>query len=394
MYKQRFIEIYGHLPQAVYAAPGRVELCGNHTDHQGGRVLAAAIDRAVRIYARKTGGSRVTVQSEGFEPCVAELDELAVKSEERNTSAALVRGVLAGLCNMGISPVGAELYVASDVPIGSGLSSSAAFSVAMAKCLSDLSGRELTKEQLAQLALYAENRYFMKPCGGLDQYASALGGAVRLDFSSPDMPKAKKLSLEWLEATHALCIVKVGADHCDLTDEYADIVSELRQICGVFGRERLSDVSCDEAMNRLPELRSVCGDRAVLRALHVFSENRRVDDAERAIREHSAADLAKALGESGHSSATLLQNIVPCGEKREQSAALAIALAGLALSDIAADGASAVRIHGGGFGGTVLCLVPKGAVNELIKTMEPVFGRGCVLTVRVDESGVRKEVLK
>lgn len=127
MYKQRFIEIYGHLPQAVYAAPGRVELCGNHTDHQGGRVLAAAIDRAVRIYARKTGGSRVTVHSEGFEPCVAELDELAVKSEERNTSAALVRGVLAGLCNMGISPVGAELYVTSDVPIGSGLSSSAAF---------------------------------------------------------------------------------------------------------------------------------------------------------------------------------------------------------------------------------------------------------------------------
>lgn len=386
MSKQRYFELYGKYPSAVYASPGRVELCGNHTDHQGGKVLAAAIDRAVRIYADGNASDTILVHSDGFPPCAVNRKDLSVHIEEKNTTAALIRGICAGLQRRGTAPVGAELLVTSDVPVGSGLSSSAAFSVAMAKCLSDLAGASLTKEELAQLAQFAENRYFFKPCGGLDQYASALGGAVSLDFSVPEAPKAETLSLDFLDETYALCIVQVGADHTDLTEEYADIVAELKDVAAFFGRERLIEVEEAQINGAVLPLRRRCGDRAVLRALHVFAENRRVDAARAAIQKQDAAAFAEALRASGHSSRVLLQNIVPSGAKREQSAALALALAERELS-----GTGAARIHGGGFGGTILCLVPKEIFPIFQQTMESVFGPDSVLLVRADALGVRKE---
>lgn len=386
MSKQRYFELYGKYPSAVYASPGRVELCGNHTDHQGGRVLAAAIDRAVRIYAGRTDANEIFVHSEGFSPCAVRLTELTPKQTERNTTTALIRGICAGLQAMGITPVGAELLVTSDVPVGSGLSSSAAFSVAIAKCLSDLAGAALAKEELAKLAQFAENRYFQKPCGGLDQYASALGGAVYLDFSAFGAPKAEALSLEFLGKTHTLCIVQVGAGHADLTEEYAEIVSELKDVAAFFGKERLIEVGEDRLNEAIPSLRRQYGDRAVLRAMHIFAENRRVDAAKEAIQNQDVAALKATLRDSGRSSSILLQNIVPSGAKREQSAALALAMAERILS-----GKGAVRIHGGGFGGTILCLVPKESLSAFQQRMESAFGSDSVLSVSVDASGVRKE---
>ena len=259
----------------TFSAPGRVELGGNHTDHQHGCVLAAAIDRTARARVRPTGEGVVRVFSRGYAPVELAPDDLPPRQEERNTTAALVRGVAAGFLRRGYGVRGFDAYVVSDVLPGSGLSSSAAFEVLIGTVINVMSGGALSPAEIARIGQYAENEYFGKPSGLMDQTASAVGGIVAIDFADPGAPVITPVEFDFAGCGYALCIIDSGADHAELTEEYAAITNELKAVCRVFGKEHLREVDEREFYARIAEVRRAAGDRAALRAAHVFNENKR-----------------------------------------------------------------------------------------------------------------------
>jgi len=370
----------------VFSAPGRTEISGNHTDHQCGCVLAAAVNLETVADVRLNGTNNIWVQSEGYPTIKVNLDDLSVHEEEKNTTAALIRGVASSFVQRGAKLKGFDAVVNSTVLPGSGLSSSAAFEVLFGTILNELFfDKKLTAVEIAQIGQYAENVYFGKPCGLMDQMASSVGGLVYIDFENPENPVIEKINFDLAKAGYALCIIDSGADHADLTDEYAAIPYELEEVCDFFGKEVLRQIPEEDFLAALPNLRNHVSDRAILRAIHVYQENKRVKVQAAALRNEDLYAFFHLVRQSGHSSWMYLQNIYPSGSIMKQEVALA-----LALCDTLLQGKGAYRVHGGGFAGTVQAFVPFDLLPKFKEGIENVLGEGkChVLNIRND-GGIR-----
>ena len=380
--EQEFSRIFGRAPQAVFSAPGRTELSGNHTDHQHGCVLAAAVNLETTACVARNGMDVIRVASAGYAPVEIDLRDLDAREDEKNTTAALIRGVAAEFARRGAALQGFDALVRSTVLPGSGLSSSAAFEVLIGTILNELFfDKALTAVEIAQIGQYAENVYFGKPCGLMDQTASSVGGMVFIDFKDPAEPVVEKLEFDFASAGHALCIIDSGADHADLTGEYAAIPNEMCAAARVFGKDVLRDVPEDEFYERLPDVRTQCGDRAALRAIHFFEENRRVQAQAAALRTGDFSEFLRLVNESGRSSWMHLQNITPLAAAAHQEMAVTLALCEKLLR-----GRGACRVHGGGFAGTAQAFVPADLLAEFKTGVEAVLGAGSchVLSIRPD----------
>lgn len=379
-----FRAAFNEAPEGFFSAPGRTELGGNHTDHQHGRVLAAAVslDAACAIKKRRDG--RIIVASEGFKPLEIRAGDIEPRADEKGTTAALVRGVAAELGLQGSE--GAELYISSQVPVGSGLSSSAAFEVLLATALDGVyHGGSMGSIERAKLAQRVENRYFGKPCGLMDQTASAVGGVLAIDFADPDNPAVERIDFDLASVGYSLCLVDSGADHADLTSEYAAITEELYDVCALFDRRVLRELPEEEFLASLPEVRRRCGDRAALRALHVYGENRRVPLQADALRRGDFAAFLKLLEKSGRSSAEYLQNISPLGAVAQQELMLTLAVCERAL-----EGEGAYRVHGGGFGGAAQVFLPTANCELFARRIEALLGANrCRFLSLRSEGGIR-----
>ena len=355
--------------EQYFSAPGRVELGGNHTDHQHGCVLAAAVDLEMRAAVTPNHDGVIRVFSQGFAPIEVALGDWTPRPEERNTTAALVRGMAAQFIRRGAALTGLDMRVTSQVPVGSGLSSSAAFEVLLGRVFSGLCcGGSVSPEDIARMGQTAERDYFGKPCGLMDQMASSVGGLVYMDFADPAHPATERIDCDLGASGYGLFIVDSGADHADLTADYAAIPAELEQVCRVFGAEVLRQVDETEFYRRLPAVRAAAGDRAVLRAIHVFDENRRAAAEAEALRKGDFPAFLALVNASGASSWQYLQNVTS-GDPRQQALAVTLAVCRRALG-----GQGAVRVHGGGFAGTALAFVPDDRREMFRRTVEQTLG--------------------
>lgn len=370
----------------IFSGPGRTEISGNHTDHQHGCVLAGAVDLETTAEVTLNGTDLIRVFSDGFPPVEVDLTDLYPRREEYNTTSALVRGVAAAFHQRGAKLLGIDAVVHSTVLPGSGLSSSAAFEVLFGTIFNELFfDKKLSAVEIAQIGQYAENVYFGKPSGLMDQMASSVGGMVFIDFADPAAPYVEKLDFDFAKAGHALCIIDSGADHADLTDEYAAVTRELKEICSHFGKEVLGEIPESEFVQNIPALRGKVPDRALLRAIHFYHENSRVKKQAEALKNHDFDRFLKLVGESGRSSWMYLQNITPTGAVEHQDVAVA-----LAMCDLFLQGKGAFRVHGGGFAGTVQAFVPLELLEQFKSNIEAVLGEGkChILSIR-SQGGVR-----
>ena len=375
-----------HAEAGLYSAPGRTEIGGNHTDHQHGRVLAGSVNIDMIAAAAPNDKNQLRVQSEGYNLCVIDLNDLEARKEEENTTAALLRGECAAFTQRGAKLAGLDVYVSSNVPKGSGVSSSAAFEVLIGVILNDCFMTEkVSPIAIAQIGQWAENVYFGKPCGLMDQMASSVGNIITIDFASPAKPVVEPVAVDFSKAGLALCILDSGADHADLTDEYAAIPAECRAVAAVCGGEVLRDVPFETFLAKLPECRRQCGDRAVLRAFHVYADNDRVAKQVAALHDGDFGTFLSLVNESGCSSWEYLQNVIPAGYKEHQEVGVTIAAAKHLLGD-----KGAVRVHGGGFAGTVQAFVPVEMLDEFKAGMEAILGEGrChVLSIRPEGGAV------
>ena len=375
-----------HAEAGLYSAPGRTEIGGNHTDHQHGRVLAGSVNIDMIAAAAPNDKNQLRVQSEGYDLCVIDLNDLEARKEEENTTASLLRGECAAFTQRGAKLAGLDVYISSNVPKGSGVSSSAAFEVLIGVILNDCFMTEkVSPIATAQIGQWAENVYFGKPCGLMDQMASSVGNIITIDFASPAKPVVEPVAVDFSKAGLALCILDSGADHADLTDEYAAIPAECRAVAAVCGGEVLRDVPFEAFLAKLPECRRQCGDRAVLRAFHVYADNDRVAKQVAALHDGDFGTFLSLVNESGCSSWEYLQNVIPAGYKEHQEVGVTIAAAKHLLGD-----KGAVRVHGGGFAGTVQAFVPVEMLDEFKAGMEAILGEGrChVLSIRPEGGAV------
>ena len=375
-----------HTEAGLYSAPGRTEIGGNHTDHQHGRVLAGSVNIDMIAAAGPNSLNQLRVQSEGYDLCVIDLADLTARKEEENTSAAILRGECAAFVQRGAALSGLDVYISSNVPKGSGVSSSAAFEVLIGVILNDLFMTEkVSPIAIAQIGQWAENVYFGKPCGLMDQMASSVGNIITIDFADPAHPDVEPVAVDFSKAGLALCILDSGADHADLTDEYAAIPTDCRAVAAVCGGEVLRDVPFETFISKIPECRKACGDRAVLRAFHIYADNDRVAKQVAALRSGDFDTFLALVNESGNSSWEYLQNVIPAGYKEHQEVGVTIAAAKHLLGDC-----GAVRVHGGGFAGTAQAFVPLDMLDEFKAGMEAILGEGhChVLSIRPEGGAV------
>ena len=380
-----FRNAFGCEPERYFSAPGRTEIGGNHTDHQRGRVLAGAVNLDTVAAVKVNGTSVIRVLSQGYPLCQVDLHSLEPVEEEKNSTAALIRGVAARFFQLGCQVEGFDAYCQSTVLPGSGLSSSAAFEVLMGTIVNAIffDGR-ISQPEIAMIGQYAENVYFGKPCGLMDQTASAVGGMVTIDFAQKDHPVIEPLDFDFASCGHALCIIDSGADHADLTDEYAAVTLEYRALCDYFGKEVLTQVPEEDFYAAIPALRQKCGDRAVMRGIHQYAENKRVQQQVQALRSGDFESFLSLVKESGYSSYMYLQNVIPAGYVQHQDMAVALGLCQHYLQ-----GRGAFRVHGGGFAGTVQAFVPFDLLDAFKAGIESALGEGAchVLSIR-QEGGV------
>ena len=356
----------------LFSGPGRTEIGGNHTDHQHGRVLCGSVDMDMLACAAPNGKNVIRIQSEGYPALEVELEELAVRPGEANTSAALVRGVAARVRELGYSLTGFDACVTSTVLSGSGLSSSAAYEVLVGNILNRFScGGALDAVTIAKIGQYAENVYFGKPCGLMDQMGSSVGGAVAIDFADPANPVVEKAEYDFSQSGHALCIVDTCSSHGDLTGDYADITFEMGAVAAYFGKTVLRDVPEADFRAAIPSLRVGCGDRAVLRSMHFYDDDRRAAAEAQALKEGNFQRFLDLVNESGRSSELRLQNTWSTSNPRQQAIPVVLAVgAGLL------EGTGAIRVHGGGFAGTVQAFVPNDKLESFKAGMEALLGPG------------------
>ena len=378
--KVNFEKEFGHKARYIFSAPGRTELGGNHTDHQHGKVLAAAVNREALAAVAPNGTATVNLLSEGFPTCHIDLTDLSVHPEEMGKTASLIRGVAAKFQEFGLP--GFDAYVTSNVLSGSGLSSSAAFEVLIGVIFNHLCKAGKTAVEIAQIGQFAENVYFGKPCGLMDQTASSVGNIIGIDFADPTAPVVTPIPFDFGSCGYRLCIIDSGASHADLTDEYAAITSELKAVCQVFGKEHLRDVAEEAFYENIATVRAAAGDRAVLRAIHIFEENKRVEKQTAALLASNFEAFLKLVTESGHSSWLYLQNVIPAGRTAQQEVAYALAVARQLLGD-----RGACRVHGGGFAGTIQAFVPCDMAEAFRAGMEKALGAGSCHMMSIRKEG-------
>ena len=375
-----FSAAFGGEPTRYFSAPGRTEIGGNHTDHQRGRVLAAAVNLDTIAAVRPNGTDMIRIQSKGYPRCEISVKELTPKEEEINSTPALIRGVAARFAQLGCEVKGFDAYCESTVLPGSGLSSSAAYEVLIGTIINHLFfDAKVTQAEVAQIGQYAENVFFGKPCGLMDQTASAVGNLVTIDFFDKDHPVIEPVDFDFASCGHALCIIDSGADHANLTDEYAAVPGEIKAVAACLGKEVLTQLDEAEFYAKIPELRKQCGDRAVMRGIHFYQENARVPQQVAALREGNFDKFLMLVKQSGYSSYMYLQNVIPAGYKAHQDVAVALGLAEHYLQ-----GRGAYRVHGGGFAGTIQAFVPFDILDSFVAGMDAALGQGAchVLSIR------------
>ena len=357
---------------AIYSAPGRTEIGGNHTDHQRGKVLTGSVDLDALACAAPNGSGSVRIFSEGYGLTEIDITDLAPVKEEENTTKAIIRGTLAAIADKGYEVRGFDAYVISDVPGGSGLSSSACFEVLIGVTVNGLfCGNAIPLAEIAKIGQYAENVYFGKPSGLLDQMGCALGGIVAIDFQDKAQAQYHSVDFDFASAGYALCIIDTGADHADLTGDYAAVPAEMKSVANAFGKEVLCEVDEDEFYRSVPQLRKKLGDRAVMRAIHYYTDCRRVEQQVEALERRDFDFFLRMVSSSGHSSYMYLQNVDTYRDPAHQPVALALAMAGYYLKN-----RGARRVHGGGFAGTIQAFVPLDMVDEFKAGMDSVLGEG------------------
>ncbi len=379
-----FISLYGDTEAQLLSVPGRSEISGNHTDHNHGCVLAGTINRDVIAIAAKNKDGVIRIYSEGYErEEIILCDCFDPKNFERYTSASLIAGTVGGFKLRGYEVGGFDIAITSDVLKGSGISSSAAFEVMIGNALNHLYNEGvIPNTEIAKLAQYAENAYFGKPCGLMDQMACAVGGFVYIDFADSENPEVTPIDFSLDEEGYALCIVNTGGNHADLNEDYASVPREMKAVARELQREVLCGACEDELIANIHSLRERVGDRAVLRALHFMRENKRVKKAKNALIDKNLEAFFEAINESGNSSFKYLQNVYTTENVSEQGLSLALALAEGYLS-----GNGASRVHGGGFAGTVQIFVRKEQIDGLVKLMDSVFGKGAAMMFNVRPVG-------
>ncbi len=378
-----FQTYFGGMPTRYFSAPGRTEIGGNHTDHQRGQVLAAAIDLDIRAAVRENGTHIIRIQSQGYPRNEVDLTCLEPQQAEINGTQSLIRGVAARFVQLGCPVKGFDAYIESTVLPGSGLSSSAAFEVLIGTILNGLFfDNKATQPEIAKIGQYAENVFFGKPCGLMDQMASAVGNLVHIDFYDPEHPVIRPLDVDFAAFGHALCILDTRASHADLTEEYAAIPGEIQAVCGQFGKEVLTQIHEADFYERLPQLRQSCGDRAVLRCIHFYGENARVSRQVQALEAGDFDTFLALIKESGYSSYMYLQNVIPAGYKAHQDVGLTLALCEKLLA-----GRGACRVHGGGFAGTVQAFVPMDLLESFRAGIDAVLGAGACHVLHIRPQG-------
>ena len=375
-----FESTYGDLDAYLFSVPGRTEIIGNHTDHNNGKVICGAVDIDIISVAAKTENGVIALKSDGYRESVISVDKISAENIKPGSSAALIAGVADSFLKNGRNAGGFCAYTRSDVIMGSGISSSAAFEVMIGEILSTFyNGGAVPPIELAKAGQYAENVFFGKPCGLMDQAACAVGGLSYIDFADPSVPYVEKLEFDCAAAGRSLCLVNTGGSHAKLTDQYASLPAEMKSVAKHFGKPVLRMVQKDAFFAAIPELRAELGDRAVLRAIHYFEENTRVEKQRSAVKAHDYEEFFRIQAESGDSSFKFLQNVYCLDNVTEQGISLALALC--AVRGITA------RVHGGGFAGTVQAW-PKPEERETLKRdMESVFGEGCCLFLNIRPYG-------
>lgn len=379
----RFKESFGGDDVRFFSAPGRTEICGNHTDHNNGKVLAAAINLDAVACVNVRDDLVINVNSEGYAPLSVDITDLDVAENEAGQSSALIRGVCAGFKKLGYSVGGFNACVTSRVLSGSGLSSSAAFEVLIGTVLNHLyNDGKISAVEIARISQYAENVYFKKPCGLMDQTACSVGGFVKIDFKDTEKPVIEKVDFDIEKYNHFLCIVDTGGNHADLTDDYASIRKEMNSVAEFFGKKVLREVDENDFFINIGEIRKKTGDRAVERAVHFYGENNRVDKVEKALKNGDFEAFANLIIESGKSSFMYNQNCFTVKDILNQPVALALCVAEKLL-----DGTGAVRVHGGGFAGTVQAFVPNEKKNVFVDSMKKIFGENSCYILNIRSVG-------
>ncbi len=385
-YKQAVLEfekLYGKRDICFISAPGRTEVGGNHTDHQHGRVLAAAINLDILCVVSHNQDNVIRIKSQGYEMDEVSLDDLERKHEEDNKAISLIRGIAYRCRQLGYKLSGFDAYTTSNVLKGSGLSSSAAFEVAVGTIISLVfNNGAISPVEIAQIGQYAENNFFGKPSGLMDQMASSVGGFITIDFADTAHPIIQPVDFEFASCGHTLCIVDTKGNHADLTPEYAAIPQEIKTVSAVFGKEYLREVEEQAFYSRMGELLQTCGGRAIMRAIHFFDENERVVHQANALKNNDFAAFKELIIASGISSFTCLQNVFPASAPQEQNLSIALALSRRLL-----EGSGAWRVHGGGFAGTIQAFVPNHLLEEYKSTMEAVFGKDAVHKLSIRPTG-------
>ena len=386
---EKFNIVFGKKEIMLFSSPGRTEIGGNHTDHNYGRVLAGAVNMDNIAVAAKNNTNIVSILSSGYEKVEVDLSKLAPNKAENFTSASIVRGISSRMNELGFTTGGFDCCIDSGVPVGSGLSSSASFEVLIGAIISHLfNNGKLDAVQNAIIGQYAENVYFGKPCGLMDQTACAVGGLVTIDFKDPSNPVVKKVNFDFVATGFSLVITDTGGNHADLNDEYASIPVDMKAVAAELGAKVLRQVSLDQVLEITPEIREKVGDRAILRAIHFQQDNQRVVEQVAALEKNDFKAFLGMVIDSGFSSYMYNQNIYPVNNIKEQGVSLA-----LALSDIVLKGQGAWRVHGGGFAGTIQAFVPAKLLDKYIATLEHVFGKGACHNLFIRQKGADRIIL-
>ena len=383
---KKFEQCYKPGDVELFSAPGRSEIGGNHTDHQNGEVLAASVNLDTIGIVKKTDDNVIRLVSDNYDEIIIRLDDVSVKEKEKETTKALIKGVVSGFLERKYAVGGFQAYITSDVLIGAGLSSSAAFETLIGTILSGLYNEgKVSPVLIAQAGQYAENVFFGKPCGLMDQMASSVGNLIFIDFADVKNPVIKKVNVNFEDFDHSLCIIDTKGSHADLTDEYAAIPEEMKKVAAYFGKEVLHQIDKNEFYIHIPEIRKVAGDRAVLRAMHWFEETDRVIDQVNALEKEDFEGFKSLIKASGDSSFKYLQNVYSVKNLSRQEMAV-----GLAFSDVILKGRGVSRVHGGGFAGTIQAFVPNDIVDIYKKNMEDIFGQDACHVLKIRKYGGMK----
>ena len=381
---EAFVSRFGDREFELFSSPGRSEIGGNHTDHNHGKVLAASINLDCIAAAAKCDGDLVTVVSEGYPELTVSINDLEPDGETMGTRA-LLRGILAGFRQRGYAAGGFVAYVTSTVISAAGVSSSAAFEMLICSIVDYFyNDGKVGVVDYAHIGKYAENLFWKKQSGLLDQMSCAVGGLVTIDFQEPEQPQVEKLDFSFSQIGCELVIVNTGKGHADLSEEYSSIPNEMKRAAACLGKEVLAQTSLSEVLDNVEKIRAEAGDRALLRALHFFEENKRVEDEVAAIREGDFDRFLKLISQSGNSSFKWLQNCYPTGASKEQAVTVALALTELFLEKI---GAGVCRVHGGGFAGVIMVVIPKEQTEAYIDYIESKIGRGNAYVMNIRKHG-------